>query len=645
MIKSDVQENEGVNSLVKYTVDNAPKIQIPLVDARVRLRRELGVKDKKGGGGNTHAERMRSCCCLLDKCTAVDARATDDVTGTMCRWHPPAPSPQLLPEPDLKRHAVLQNPYLKPTPQKLWATPYSYAANHRIGKVLDLTGLICVGDVVDGSIALVVCERLRSLCSGPLAVVSDTPHGQCVRLVQPLQFSSVLQMIADNYEDANERKNKIPLHFVKVDWTLIPEAGKMVPEASVLEVSIVCVLKAKRKVRRQGRGGTKDEDHPGPAPLCDIGDGAITMEELRSGMGADLFSDDEEELTAEVENEFVHALFEELRAGGDEALLEAYEGLIADDEGEFKRAVEDDRRANDDDIVDEAERAAAGAATEADVVAAGRVADAMVSSSAGVATLEEVGLEATLDVVWGVAAAGGFVEIAEDAAAATADNMRSTVRLWRNELKLSLSALQERADAMLSKEIGQDGEISLVVPKLTADAEGTDVQPSAVFVAWRDPTARSGRQVGIDPLHRIKYSVPLFRLAQWDGCFIIHPAIGVRMRRVPPALRQALPMPVQRLQRMWNASLGAVESFAPCSVCNRAEADAKDGGLPKLCPLCMVVSHSSCADDVLCEDGGASAMVDGADVMDGLQKCAPERLPGIFWHNDNLCALCRNWQG
>ena len=43
-IKSDVQENEGVSGVIKHVVDQSPSIKIPLLDARVRLKRALGVR-------------------------------------------------------------------------------------------------------------------------------------------------------------------------------------------------------------------------------------------------------------------------------------------------------------------------------------------------------------------------------------------------------------------------------------------------------------------------------------------------------------------------------------------------------------------------------------------------------------------------
>ena len=132
VIKSDVQENEGVNSVIKHVVAAAPMIQLPLVDARVRLKRDLANGcNRMGHLLTSHKDRLRACHALLDRCRHGSGEGVA-VTDTLCRWTPPAPS--CVPdENQVKKLAVLQHPdVLRPTPQKLWATPYSYIVNKHV---------------------------------------------------------------------------------------------------------------------------------------------------------------------------------------------------------------------------------------------------------------------------------------------------------------------------------------------------------------------------------------------------------------------------------------------------------------------------------------------------------------------------------
>ena len=329
--------------------------------------------------------------------------------------------------------------------------------------------------------------------------------------------------------------------------------------------------------------------------------------------------------------------------------------LIGDDVGEFERAKEADRRDNDEDLVEQAEQrivkqalASAAAATAAGASSSSSAMPALTvarlsevacglieGGGTNFAAEEDVDAEAALAIVLGAnggLTAGQPMGTTTDAHATAGHTLPSDLaKAWRAALIESLGVLERRATAVRTTPRGHDGQISLIVSAAAGLTEGTQ---SAIYVTWTDATASRGRRVQIDPQNRIVYSVPIYHVASWENCFVVHPAIGKWMRKLPPSLREVLPPDALHLQRMWDCALGSVDSLSLCSICKQDS--GVDGNVPKRCPLCLLVFHAECVDE-------AAPDVCAAPLE--LPQHVAGVVPAVFDGNVYLCPLCRFWQG
>ena len=208
---------------------------------------------------------------------------------------------------------------------------------------------------------------------------------------------------------------------------------------------------------------------------------------------------------------------------------------------------------------------------------------------------------------------------------ALAIDMSAAFALYQDELNKSLDALQRRLEAMRSRSVGQDKELSLVLGRISggqatsSEGEGGQEEAEAVFyVHWKDADLgkRLGRPASLDEQNRVKCIVATGSLREardYRHAQIIHPVVGVRMERVrgyKGMLRPAVGSSVLRLFQIWNldqARLAAqrdsagVLGTAPseCFICNRAPeiwavGDEGRAARVQVCPCCTLSAHSSC---------------------------------------------------
>ena len=107
-IKSDAQENEGVNSVIKHVVSRAPSIQLPLVDARVRVKRELWSGRQQGLQIEQGLARDCSSFATMQQ-TRREQSQTRSVVGNLLPALPTfQPMPNYIGMPHVKIQAVDQ---------------------------------------------------------------------------------------------------------------------------------------------------------------------------------------------------------------------------------------------------------------------------------------------------------------------------------------------------------------------------------------------------------------------------------------------------------------------------------------------------------------------------------------------------------
>ena len=92
-----VQEIEGINNIIQQCCTRAPRIDLPLLDARVAIRQFIGL-----GSRESRDMRWKLCAPILEDVVrdyTSNYDAVDDVMADPIRWSPhPIAKPQLLPK-------------------------------------------------------------------------------------------------------------------------------------------------------------------------------------------------------------------------------------------------------------------------------------------------------------------------------------------------------------------------------------------------------------------------------------------------------------------------------------------------------------------------------------------------------------------
>lgn len=191
--------------------------------------------------------------------------------------------------------------------------------------------------------------------------------------------------------------------------------------------------------------------------------------------------------------------------------------------------------------------------------------------------------------------------------------------LWFEECVESLEALQHRMEAIQSKSVAENGELSLVHGNIHGQtSHGAIAEDISVFwVHWHGNGGTYGRPATLDSENRVKCIVATGALREprnFSSVSIIHPAIGVKMERVRGfrgTLRPQVPSRVLRLRDIWQTALIArdhVENSTmfcggdpneKCFICNKTAVDTSSSDMQNSdvfmkCPLCLLSSHSKC---------------------------------------------------
>ena len=130
-------------------------------------------------------------------------------------------------------------------------------------------------------------------------------------------------------------------------------------------------------------------------------------------------------------------------------------------------------------------------------------------------------------------------------------------------------------------------------------------------------------------MQRYKSPIALHNvLNNTSGMRVLSPDIGVVMLKCRPTEREPAPAHVHQLQRMWSVVQSVNDQSClqqHCHFCGGADNDS-DGMHLHTCALCMLTSHSACA-----EQRSTSAQFSFS--KNGL-------LPGDIFDERKICAVC-----
>ena len=213
LLKADVHENEGINSLLSRIGDRCRSITLPVLDARVKLKKALGV------GCSDVAERWS---CRKAKAKLVHAACMDgvaraiDVIDNEQRWEPAAPS---APLPTMTPSLVSRLfPAEYDAAVQVWASPYCMAL-HVAQPKPSVAKCFSAGRLRLASAVHFVIDKNRYAATLAVGTASQEPDGTfSVHIPTPLQFMPGIHFIARLYDTV--RDGDATLYAYPVKWNL-----------------------------------------------------------------------------------------------------------------------------------------------------------------------------------------------------------------------------------------------------------------------------------------------------------------------------------------------------------------------------------------------------------------------------------------
>ena len=168
----------------------------------------------------------------------------------------------------------------------------------------------------------------------------------------------------------------------------------------------------------------------------------------------------------------------------------------------------------------------------------------------------------------------------------------------------------------------------------------------AVFVTWHSPETRSGRILHVrdgEAVYSAGFHHPSRKFPAGEAV-ILHPAIGIELVKSSKAVggRDAIPPPIERLQRICNAVLsldvGSI-SYERCAVCGISDEHCH------VCSFCLMSHHVSCSERLANSAPGKTVVAD-THVPAGFSVVSLRSLQGPEGPAESgalLCPLCVAW--
>ena len=641
LAKSDVRQNEGMNSLIRTLCQRCRHIGMPLLSARTTIKKEIGV-GMRGACTRWRDIRDKAAQVLEDSISHY----SDAHAGVLCdtaRWDCPPPSGDLPSSDILLRTYKRLNPSPHSADAMIWANRMSLTLSSHFPHP---TARACVScrpfrDEIHSSLRV---DELAYLCSEKsyqqLWLTTCKVHRRgdalIVKHVMPRQVISAYSLFAQLYEThAPTAGNCVAVDSHRLAWT--QDVGTVFAHVAtdgttrLFEHAIQQLLRPVRKTKEGGGGG----DMGGAAPSSAM---APPVTDVSGDTHGDVYDvGDDWDVDDEVVDALGVALFGN-GAGGDDELADEYDAHV-----------EKDQRASceREALASEAERTKASSSSASSKELPTRVAD---EGRLGHMDMDDVQHEADMHhAAFAEFAApdGAFAGPTTRAAGGSdPDDMRILLATWKSSAMEGLGILGERDAAMASTSVGGEWpwQFSLVA---VVDDVNDACHHSVTLVAWTSPTLWLGRRAKLVDGHVMSIVPARVREERFDDplkATLVHPAIDLRPQRVQKAARPQIPPRALRLKTMWEMAQGAgsgdpLASMDPCMVCGSVQVgDDADACVVYSCALCMTAAHEVCAQTFL---KGC------AECIGGLPAVKFE-LPNVFLRTDDagrqvtsLCCLCR----
>lgn len=253
---SDVQEMEGLNSLVKLIGNRAPNISLELLSSRISLKKRMGIGRR--GSDLRYSSIAPQLQDIVMECVQAADKETLKEVGAITRWAPPDKLLALLPTPDevkkVKETQITQSDQQK----MVWAATYNAVIAKACSKSIDCKNCLIIGDIdqlVDGYNVYVAADKVRSTYDLAKWEVQKYKTRFQVSPVVPFEIASSIQVIAKTFERVHARPDeKIPVFLSEISWSWhgdVCTASLTMDSTGCPCAELVCNLMAVQKSRKK----------------------------------------------------------------------------------------------------------------------------------------------------------------------------------------------------------------------------------------------------------------------------------------------------------------------------------------------------------------------------------------------------------
>ena len=219
--RCDVQENEGVNSLIKILAERSPNISIALLSARVLLKKQMRLGSRDAVSGWKHVRD--SARPVLQESIMHHAGATA-IMGEDSRWTSPCALPDLPSNERVRtKYTLLLEDARRPSEGCMWATAWNLEW-HKAFKEPDVRRGIFVGPAGEerpvptpGAIMYVCPEKCAFLGSLASCVIEQRDDEFFLRVAHPIKFTTTVDLIETYFRQVQDGADQ-QLYEYNIRW-------------------------------------------------------------------------------------------------------------------------------------------------------------------------------------------------------------------------------------------------------------------------------------------------------------------------------------------------------------------------------------------------------------------------------------------
>ena len=595
-LKADVLARAGFNHLLKSVIERSHNIKHPLLYARARINKALGV-GARGVSARWRLARPAAAKLLQDCVDEHDSG--EQVIGDVARYSAPEPLPA-PPARDLvnviRASSVAMRPSHHPGSVVAWAAKHN-SLLHKQFPACTAKHCILFGGapLAAGPMVHLVSEKSHSSSTllGCRVRADDRPTataGDFIAAVAgPLQCSLALDHFCAAHADVRRADgpwaNGYPVQSFPLSWHFSADHGLFASLSASAGVELFRCCKAQQRRMNASAGAAAGSSDiafgGGGGPATDPGDPDAPTEPTEPQDGATDLEDHLERLMQS----------SDLGDEEDDGFLEALGHALLG--GEFDEGVDrlDEAIAKDRDEFDKPEGSCPD--LRGPEPPPQHVLDAVIAAEPDLAEFPDAVFQE------GEELQGQPPEQQQRPAAGGAD-VGELLQRWAASARLGLETLALRDQDIASTSLG--GEYPWTLSLFESEQHvGSSVLRSTLFIKWTSPSSMLGRKVNVRDARSV-YPTPAnpffversFQSTANATYTCIHPAIWVSPARYKSASRLQTEVPdhIARLQRMWDAAMSGVSgepSVEVCALCTR------DGpSFPVVCPACLLSWHAPC---------------------------------------------------